>query len=258
MGKCAFCGANVAIPFKCTFCGRTFCIAHRLPENHKCQEAPVRVPLGSWKTKRRHLLRTSTQPKATPPKATSSTGVHCTRCGSRRVQTTAYKKKKVQYECLDCGEKWTLYYGSRPTRRSRSFRLPLRQLFCVIGALLVGFAYLRGIDWLSLNQIGHPILGYVLMAFVLAMPHEVMHALAWWSYGYFAIPIPLCLPIIWGITIGPKPSSFLQNAVISLAPIWLTCVSFLPYYLYGDTHYTTFGLLNLSGMFYDVISVFRG
>jgi hypothetical protein len=26
---------------------------HRLPENHNCQEAPERVPLGSWEAKQR-------------------------------------------------------------------------------------------------------------------------------------------------------------------------------------------------------------
>jgi len=36
IGKCAMCGKEVTLPFKCKYCGQLFCDDHRLPENHSC------------------------------------------------------------------------------------------------------------------------------------------------------------------------------------------------------------------------------
>ncbi|TFG27380.1 MAG: hypothetical protein EU532_07560 [Promethearchaeota archaeon] len=37
MPKCNYCGEDAGfLPFKCKFCGMTFCKKHRLPENHNC------------------------------------------------------------------------------------------------------------------------------------------------------------------------------------------------------------------------------
>jgi len=54
--KCQLCGVEVYMPFKCNYCGQTFCGEHRLPENHNCPEYwRVKVPKeqppaksGSW------------------------------------------------------------------------------------------------------------------------------------------------------------------------------------------------------------------
>lgn len=37
MVKCYYCGREVALPYKCKFCGHYFCVEHHLPENHNCQ-----------------------------------------------------------------------------------------------------------------------------------------------------------------------------------------------------------------------------
>lgn len=37
MTDCDYCGETVDIPFRCKFCGGTFCSAHRLPESHECE-----------------------------------------------------------------------------------------------------------------------------------------------------------------------------------------------------------------------------
>ena len=34
--KCDACGKDVALPFRCRYCGGNFCSDHRLPENHSC------------------------------------------------------------------------------------------------------------------------------------------------------------------------------------------------------------------------------
>lgn len=37
MAKCSECGKEISMPFRCKFCGKTFCSKHRLPENHQCE-----------------------------------------------------------------------------------------------------------------------------------------------------------------------------------------------------------------------------
>jgi hypothetical protein len=51
VAKCEYCGAEIELPFKCNYCGKYFCEAHRLLENHNCSDAPPRTPLGSFQTK---------------------------------------------------------------------------------------------------------------------------------------------------------------------------------------------------------------
>ena len=36
MGRCDYCGKEIAMPYKCRHCGKYFCAEHRLPENHRC------------------------------------------------------------------------------------------------------------------------------------------------------------------------------------------------------------------------------
>ncbi len=36
--KCATCGSECDLPFKCNYCGNYYCPDHRLPENHDCSE----------------------------------------------------------------------------------------------------------------------------------------------------------------------------------------------------------------------------
>lgn len=40
MPKCEQCGKEVLFPFECSYCGKTFCAEHRLPENHQCPNLP--------------------------------------------------------------------------------------------------------------------------------------------------------------------------------------------------------------------------
>ncbi len=37
MVKCEVCGSELSMPFKCSYCGGTFCSYHRLPEAHNCK-----------------------------------------------------------------------------------------------------------------------------------------------------------------------------------------------------------------------------
>ncbi len=59
--KCDVCGAYELLPFKCKYCGGTFCAAHRLPENHQCPGLRMlkQRPYGEAKAggKRRTLVK---------------------------------------------------------------------------------------------------------------------------------------------------------------------------------------------------------
>ena len=39
-GKCDFCGEDVRLPNRCSFCGKRFCAEHKLPEDHQCSDMP--------------------------------------------------------------------------------------------------------------------------------------------------------------------------------------------------------------------------
>lgn len=43
MTKCAFCGTEELLPFRCRYCGQPFCSEHRLPESHNCPAAGMNV-----------------------------------------------------------------------------------------------------------------------------------------------------------------------------------------------------------------------
>ncbi|MHA2007122.1 MAG: AN1-type zinc finger domain-containing protein [Promethearchaeota archaeon] len=48
MTYCEFCGDQIGyLPFKCKFCGGTFCKKHRLPENHECSFELKHIPIAS-------------------------------------------------------------------------------------------------------------------------------------------------------------------------------------------------------------------
>jgi hypothetical protein len=51
VAKCEYCGVEIELPFKCNYCEKYFCEAHRLLENHNCSNAPPRTPLGSFQTR---------------------------------------------------------------------------------------------------------------------------------------------------------------------------------------------------------------
>lgn len=68
MAKCEFCGQEIDMPFKCSFCHGNFCIEHRLPENHMCLKSPPRTPLGPWKAKKAPVPKIGKIPRVHPPK----------------------------------------------------------------------------------------------------------------------------------------------------------------------------------------------
>ena len=43
MATCKKCGKELYMPFVCSYCGESFCSAHRLPETHDCKDL-VRGP----------------------------------------------------------------------------------------------------------------------------------------------------------------------------------------------------------------------
>ena len=56
MPYCEFCGDEIGnLPFKCKYCGGTYCSMHRLPENHKCSfdlKHQLKIPKPARTTRR--------------------------------------------------------------------------------------------------------------------------------------------------------------------------------------------------------------
>lgn len=131
----------------------------------------------------------------------------------------------------------------------------LRKLSCITTIILVAYMYVLGLDWwITTQNFTARIISALAFAFVVAMPHELLHALAWWYFGHFAVPVPILIPPILGVTIGEKIDSKRERVIISLAPILLTGTSYIAYQTTGNDKYFWFGTLNLFGMAYDILS----
>ncbi|MDF1557250.1 MAG: rhomboid family intramembrane serine protease [ANME-2 cluster archaeon] len=59
-GICSVCGKKEMLPYKCKFCGWTYCSQHRLPENHECTGLEI------LKTQTRNSGRIVYQPEPEP------------------------------------------------------------------------------------------------------------------------------------------------------------------------------------------------
>ncbi|MBC7091784.1 MAG: hypothetical protein H5T50_07770 [Nitrososphaeria archaeon] len=51
--KCEYCGQEEPLPFKCPYCGKFFCVEHRLPEAHSCEK----IFLATSPSKRKEVYR---------------------------------------------------------------------------------------------------------------------------------------------------------------------------------------------------------
>ena len=121
----------------------------------------------------------------------------------------------------------------------------VRKVSCLFLMAGVAYVFIYGMEWAFRHGSGYTFLGYTFLPYlILVVCHELLHALAWWYFGCFAIPIPIMVPPIMGITIGPAPRGW-RNAAVALAPILLTTASLhLGYY--------TYAMLNFFGMTWDI------
>jgi len=205
------------MPFTCPYCNGKFCADHRLPETHNCPYAP----------------------KTPPPYV-------------KAALETMGKKQKQEIRVPI-----TVHSSKRKSRR-----WPKRKILSLLGIVTVPLLYITLIHYFSqfysilihLPSFIQTIAGIAMFLFFLSGAHELLHALAWWYYGYSAIPIPIPIPPILGITIGQKPTNKKENIIISLAPSLLTIVCIIYWWLYKDESVLVLGLLNLLGMGYDFMS----
>lgn len=113
--------------------------------------------------------------------------------------------------------------------------------------------HLRDVPYLYPPFLGTTFLWYLSIVFC----HELLHAMAWWYFGEFAIPIPILIPPILGICIGPKLDRG-KNIVISLAPVLITTTGVLLWFITKQENAGFVALFNLVGMAYDIFSAIRG
>ncbi|MCD6493116.1 MAG: rhomboid family intramembrane serine protease [Archaeoglobaceae archaeon] len=76
--KCDVCGKEVYLPFKCKYCGGTFCSEHRLPEKHNCigfkNDKYWNVPVKVKKEKKPKLKPIAKIPDFPKPKTIAAYG----------------------------------------------------------------------------------------------------------------------------------------------------------------------------------------
>lgn len=168
MTKCEFCGQEVDLPFRCTFCDGKFCIQHRLPKNHSCPQAPQRTPLGQWKAKTRKPEPKELSPLPRTPRAEECRHIkktlRCPRCASERAQTTAYRPDYIYYECLDCGCKW------EEKRRETKLRIGRREIKNLLSSYLAGVIFAIVGSGIVFWQVYSPLLTFLLVFYVIPIP----------------------------------------------------------------------------------------
>jgi hypothetical protein len=105
MIKCDFCGKEVLVPFKCSYCKLFFCTDHRLPESHECQGIP-KSPV-FWYHKRLQTIK----------QLEPSFGVICPKCRSHDIGALGFDEKEVHYVCNLCNHDWV---APRQTRKAKN------------------------------------------------------------------------------------------------------------------------------------------
>jgi len=169
-------------------------------------------------------------------------GVQCPKCGSTRTVTKRAERKFDSFECASCGYAWREPRVVKPPSKVR----------CVLFMGVVVSAYLVGLEWVpSLSLDG--LLALLVVTSVIAVPHELLHALGRWFFGYRAVPVPILLPPILGFTVGEKPHTNVQRFVISSMPLLLTVANWLVYGVTGSERHLMLGFINLFCTAFDIL-----
>jgi len=169
-------------------------------------------------------------------------GVQCPKCGSTGTVTKRAERKFESFECNSCGYAW----------REKRVVKPPSKTSCVLFMGAVVSAYLVGLEWFpSLGFEG--LMALLVAASVIAVPHESLHALGRWFFGYRAVPIPILLPPILGFTVGEKPHTNVQRCVVSSMPLLLTFANWLVYVATGSERQLVLGLINLFCTAFDIL-----
>jgi len=169
-------------------------------------------------------------------------GVRCPKCGSSRTVTKLAERKFESFECVSCGYAW---------REMRVVKPPSK-IHCVLFMGAVVSAYLVGLEWIP-NLSFEVLLVLLVATSVVAVPHELLHALGRWFFGYWAVPVPILLPPFLGFTFGRKPRTSVQRFVVSSMPLLLTFANWLVYGATGSERHLVLGFINLFCTAFDVL-----
>jgi len=88
--KCAACGVEVDLPFRCNYCENYYCPEHRLPENHDCTE--------TWRVK----AVKSARAMSIPVQVGSGTGVHSMLVPTR-TRTMRFSHTELEHLIIGTG-----------------------------------------------------------------------------------------------------------------------------------------------------------
>ena len=91
----------------------------------------------------------------------------------------------------------------------------------------------------------------------IVMNHEFMHAAAYWAQGCDALPIPILIPPVLGLTVAECPLGA-STRLAAAAPLLVSGMGFLLAWVTGDDTYLLLALFNLFGMLFDFIKIITG
>jgi uncharacterized protein YkwD len=93
MPNCEHCGKEVMLTFICAYCGKNYCVEHRLPESHQCAHLPMAPPP--------YLTPIGSEDKVSEDK-TSKLGL-CPQCYGCSDKVVDYDAKTITFKCERCG-----------------------------------------------------------------------------------------------------------------------------------------------------------
>ena len=97
MPKCEHCGVEVMLPFTCAYCGKNYCVEHRLPESHQCSNTPKTPP---------PYMAPIVSEEKVPEVRTSKLGL-CPQCYSYSDRIVDYDATTMTFQCERCGFKFS-------------------------------------------------------------------------------------------------------------------------------------------------------
>ena len=116
MPKCDQCGMEVILPFTCAYCGKHYCVEHRLPESHHCSNAPKNPPSylapiiikdEGQKSKTHATRKQKPKAKARDFRHINRSSLNilglCPQCNHISENIVNYDASTITFQCVRCG-----------------------------------------------------------------------------------------------------------------------------------------------------------
>ena len=162
MAECEFsgCSKKEALPFRCKYCGKSFCTQHRLPENHNCEKLHLgKSPISKIQDKDKSMDKEKTE------------------------DSTQSSDDKITTYDFDDKDSESLYYTTNANGQIYSVKPSEQRVRDSSFFNRLGDAFTIGNEWINL------LLGSLVVLLSFGFTAKYMSALPWAFVGYITIVI---------------------------------------------------------------------